>query len=299
MIMKWKIAAKFQEYSFMKELLNKIFNEDALIGIKGIPDESVDLIVADPPYGLGKDYGNDSDKLKPKDHLAWSYQWIDAIIPKLKKTGSFYVFLTWQYSPEIFSYLKKKLIMVNEIIWDRRVPSMGGSTRSFSSVHDNIGFFVKETKYYFDIDAVRIPYDEETKKARTRSIFVGKKWLEMGYNPKDIWSVARIHAQDPERTDHPTQKPLEILARMVLASSPKNGIVLDPFMGSGSTAVASILNCRNYIGFEINKKYCQLAEDRIKEAENNLFNCSNINKALDKSAVGMREPLNTQATLLE
>ena len=78
----------------MKELLNKIFNEDALIGIKGISDESVDLIVADPPYGLGKDYGNDSDKLKPEDYLNWSYQWIDAIIPQLKKTGSLYVFLT-------------------------------------------------------------------------------------------------------------------------------------------------------------------------------------------------------------
>lgn len=71
--------------------------------------------------------------------------------------------------------------MVNEIIWDRRVPSMGGSTRKFSSVHDNIGFFVKSQKdYYFNLDPVRIPYDEETKKARTRSIFVGKKWLEMG-----------------------------------------------------------------------------------------------------------------------
>ena len=189
--------------------------------------------------------------------------------------------------------------MVNEIIWDRRVPSMGGSTRSFSSVHDNIGFFVREARYYFNIDAVRIPYDEETKKARTRSIFVGKKWLEVGYNPKDIWSVARIHAQDPERTDHPTQKPLEILARMVLASSPKKGIVLDPFMGSGSTAVASILNGRNYIGFEINKKYCQMAESRINKVENNLFNCVNINKALDKTKVEMRESLSVQATLLE
>jgi site-specific DNA-methyltransferase (adenine-specific) len=158
------------------------------------------------------------------EYLNWSYKWIDAVLKKLKETGSFYIFLTWRYSPEIFTYIKTKMKMMNEIIWDRRVPSMGGSTRSFSSVHDTIGFFVKSKNYYFDLDSIRISYDEETKKARTRSIFVGKKWLEIGYNPKDLWSVSRIHKQDPERQDHPTQKPLEIIDRIVLASSSINGV---------------------------------------------------------------------------
>ena len=157
----------------MNKYLNRIFNEDVIEGINKIPNNSVDLIVTDPPYCLGKDYGNNSDKLNPKEYLLWSAKWIDAIIPKLKDTGSFYIFLTWKYSPEIFSYMKTKLTMINEIIWDRRVPSMGGSTRKFSSVHDNIGFFVKSKKYYFNIDSVRIPYDEKTKKARTRPRFVG------------------------------------------------------------------------------------------------------------------------------
>lgn len=249
----------------MEELLNKIFNEDILEGINKIPNNSIDLIVSDPPYCLGKDYGNNSDKLKPKDYLEWSKQWIDAVIPKIKHTGSFYIFLTWKYSPEIFSYMKTKLIMINEIIWDRRVPSMGGSTRKFSSVHDNIGLFVKSRDYYFNLDSVRISYDEKTKKARTRSIFVGKKWLELGYNPKDVWSVARIHAQDPEREAHPTQKPLEIIERIIKASSPDKGIVLDPFMGSGTTAVACIKHNRNYIGFEINPEYCKIIEERVKK----------------------------------
>jgi len=124
----------------MEPVLNKIFNEDVLYGINKIPDDYVDLIVADPPYCLGKDYGNNSDKLKPDDYLKWSKEWIDAVIPKLKDTGSFYIFLSWRYSPEIFSYIKTKMIMINEIIWDRKSPSMGGSTRKFSSVHDNIGF---------------------------------------------------------------------------------------------------------------------------------------------------------------
>lgn len=247
------------------EYVNKIYNQDVLEGINIIPDGVLDLIVADPPYCLGKDYGNNSDKLNPGEYLEWTYKWIDAVIPKLKETGSFYIFLTWRYSPEIFSYIKTKLTMMNEIIWDRKVPSMGGSTRSFTSVHDTIGFFVKSKKYFFDLDAVRIPYDEKTKKARSRKIFEGAKWLEIGYNPKDLWSVSRIHKQAPERENHPTQKPLEIINRIVLASSPENGLVLDPFMGSGTTAISCINNNRNYIGFELNSSYCDIIKNRIKK----------------------------------
>ncbi len=266
----------------MEEIINKIFNEDVLAGIGKIPNESIDLIIADPPYCLGKDYGNNSDKKSPSEYLEWSKKWIDAVIPKLKNTGSFYIFLSWRYSPEIFSFIKTRLTMINEIIWDRRVPSMGGSTRRFSSVHDNIGFFVKTKKYYFDLDAVRIPYDPKTKKARTRSIFVGKKWLEVGYNPKDVWSVPRIHAQDPERENHPTQKPLEIIERIVKASCPEEGIVLDPFMGSGTTAAACVINNRKYVGFEVNSKYCEIIEERIKKLRGKLTLFSSDNEEKQK-----------------
>ena len=276
----------------MEEIINKIFNEDVLAGIGKIPNDSIDLIIADPPYCLGKDYGNNSDKKSPSEYLEWSKKWIDAVIPKLKNTGSFYIFLSWRYSPEIFSFIKTKLIMINEIIWDRRVPSMGGSTRRFSSVHDNIGFFVKTKKYYFDLDAVRIPYDPKTKKARTRSIFVGKKWLEVGYNPKDVWSVPRIHAQDPERENHPTQKPLEIIERIVKASCPEEGIVLDPFMGSGTTAAACVINNRKYVGFEVNSKYCEIIEERIKKLQGKLTFFSSDNKEKqEKKNVGNIEQL--------
>ena len=191
---------------------------------------------------------------------------IDAVLPKLKASGSLYVFLTWQHAPEIFSYLKTRLLMVNEIIWDRRVPSMGGSTRKFSSVHDNIGFFAASRDYYFDLDSIRIPYDAQTKKARSRSIFVGKKWLEIGYNPKDLWSVSRLHRQDAEREDHPTQKPLAIIERILLASSPPGGLVLDPFMGSGTTAAAAAVRGRRFVGFELNSDYLAIARGRVAAA---------------------------------
>ena len=243
-----------------------LYNEDFLSGVERLDNNSVDLVIADPPYSLGKDYGNNSDKKSPSEYLEWTEKWIDAVIPKVKDTGSLYVFTTWRFSPEIFSYMKRRLIMLNEIIWDRKVPSMGGSTRRFSSVHDTIGFFAKSKNYYFDIDPVRIPYDPETKKARTRSIFVGKKWLEVGYNPKDVWSVSRLHRIHREREDHPTQKPLEIIERMVKSSCPENGIVLDPFAGSGTTVEACVKNNRHCIAFEINPSYCDMIDERMRRA---------------------------------
>ena len=221
-------------------------------------------MVADPPYGLGKDFGNGSDKLDAVSFLRWTEAWVDGVFPKLKGSGSLYVFTSWRFSPEIFSYLKGRMVMVNEIIWDRRVPSMGGGTRRYSSVHDTIGFFVKSKGYFFDLDAVRIPYDGETKKARTRSIFVGKKWLELGCNPKDVWSVARLHRLDGEREAHPTQKPLEIVERMVRASCPEGGVVLDPFAGSGTTIEACLRNNRECIAFEVNREYCEVIKRRLE-----------------------------------
>ncbi len=245
---------------------HRVINEDCLKGIAKLADASVDLVIADPPYCLGKDYGNDSDQMEPEEFLRFTEQWITAILPKLKPTGSLYIFATWQYSPEIFVFLKKHMIMLNEIIWDRRVPSMGGTTRKFSSVHDNIGFFAKNKKYYFDIDPVRIPYDAETKKARSRSIFVGKKWLEVGYNPKDIWSISRLHRIHAEREEHPTQKPLELVERMVLASCPPGGLVVDPFGGSGTTIDACIRHGRDCVTYEINPDYCKIIKRRIERA---------------------------------
>jgi len=244
----------------------RLLNRDFLTDVANIPDGSIDLILCDPPYGLGKDYGNDSDMRTGEDFLAWTRGWLELAIPKLKPSGSLYIFCTWQYAPEIFSFLKTKLTMINEIIWDRRVPSMGGTVRRFTSVHDNIGFFAVSKDYFFDLDPVRIPYDAVTKKARSRKLFEGSKWLELGYNPKDVWSVSRLHRQHAERVDHPTQKPLEIVERMVLASCPKGGRVLDPFMGSGTTAVACARQQREFVGYEINESYCAIARERVSAA---------------------------------
>ena len=253
----------------------RLYNEDFLEGINKVPDASVDLVISDPPYGLGKDFGNSSDVMTHEEAVKWTLMWVDLTLPKLKPTATLYIFATWRNSPEIFSAIKKRLIMVNEIIWDRCVPSMGGSTRRFSSVHDNIGMFVVNKDYYFDIDSVRIPYDEETKKARTRSVFEGAKWLEVGYNPKDVWKVSRLHRQHREREDHPTQKPMELIERMVRASCPEGGVVLDPFAGSGTAVEVCEALCRECIAFEINSNYCELIESRL-ERNRGLFHTANL-----------------------
>lgn len=250
--------------------LSTLYCADFLETSDVVADGSVDVIVADPPYGLGKDYGNDSDLRKGDDYVAWSAAWLELALAKLKPHGTLYLFASWQHAPELFSWVKRRMTMVNEIIWDRRVPSMGGSTRRFSSVHDNIGMFVNGGKYYFDLDSVRIPYDAETKKARSRKIFEGKKWLELGYNPKDLWSFPRLHRQDPERSEHPTQKPMALIERMVLASCPPDGLVMDPFIGSGTTAVASQLHARRCVGFEINPMYCDIAQRRLEHLTQHL-----------------------------
>lgn len=243
-----------------------LHNLDFLANAGLVPDGAVDLVIADPPYRLGKDYGNRSDMKSQEDFLAWTREWITLALPKLKRAGSLYVFTTWRHAPEIFSFIKQHMTMVNEIIWDRRVPSMGGSTRRFSSVHDTIGFFVRSSGYYFDIDAVRIPYDAETRKARSRALFAGSKWLELGFNPKDVWSVSRLHRLHREREDHPTQKPLEIIQRMIRASCPEGGLVLDPFAGSGTTVDACIRNGRRCVAFELNADYCDIIRARAARA---------------------------------
>ena len=274
----------------MNQWRNRVFCGDVIAGIEQIPDASIDLILADPPYGLGKDYGNDSDKLDTADYLAWMTSWVDAVLPKLKPTGSLYIFLTWRNSPEIFVMLKQRLTMINEIIWDRRVPSMGGSTRRYSSVHDTIGFFAAAKNYYFNLDAIRVPYDAVTKKARSRSIFVGAKWLEIGYNPKDVWSVSRLHREHRERADHPTQKPLEIVERMIKASCPPGGVVFDPFMGSGTSAVAALRTGRDYVGFELNADYCELIVGRLAEAAASIAKVAESAESADTAAPILPQP---------
>ena len=245
---------------------NQVYNEDFLSGVGRIPDASVDLIVADPPYNLGKDYGNDSDQRESAEFLEWTRGWLELAIPKLKEQGSLYIFATWRYSPEIFSFLKTRMLMINEIIWDRKVPSMGGSTRRYSSVHDTIGFFARSKDYYFDLDAVRIPYDAATKKARSRSHLCREK-MARGRLQSERRLVGFAPAPHPQRTrkspDPKTAR--DNRAHDPRSACPANGVVFDPFAGSGTTVAACLLNERKYVAYEINEDYYRTILSRIKK----------------------------------
>ena len=273
-----------------------VFNDDGIRVLENIPDGSIDLIVADPPYGLKKDYGNDSDHMEMIEYISWMESWVKMAKTKLKRTGLLYVFQSWQRSPEIFSMCKKHFLMINEIIWDRRVPSMGGTTRKFSSVHDNIGVFAVGKDYYFNLDPVRIPYDDATKKARSRSIFVGAKWLEVGYNPKDVWSISRLHAIHSERRNHPTQKPRELIDRIILSSSPEEGLVVDPFAGTGTSAEACLVNNRLCITAEINEAYYAQILERLDQIPE--YNSVAIDEKLILSEGAVRKATISDAAVL-
>ena len=209
--------------------------------IKSIEDNSIDLIVADPPYNLGKDYGNNKDNLNFEEYISFSKNWLGECHRVLKTDGTIYIFIGFRYISYLYQILENDLQMnfVNWISWHY---TQGiGKTKGFSPRHDDILMFSKTKKFKFNLDEVRIPQKFYRKINNMR-----------GANPGDVWEVSHIHYCQKNRQPHPTQKPEALIERMVLASSNEGDCVLDPFCGSGTTLrVCQQLN-RNAIGIEIN-----------------------------------------------
>lgn len=241
----------------------ELYNCDFLIYVVYLLDVLIDLIVVDLLYGFGKDYGNDLDKCLGDDFFVWMCEWFDFVILKLKLSGLMYIFCMWQYVLEIFSFLKMKFMMVNEIIWDWCVLSMGGMMCCFMLVYDNIGFFVVFKVYYFDFDLVCILYDVDMKKVCLCKLFEGSKWLEMGYNLKDVWLVLCLYWQYVECVDYLIQKLLEIIEWMVFVSCLLGGCVFDLFMGSGMIVVVCVWQGCDFVGYEINESYCVIVYECV------------------------------------
>jgi site-specific DNA-methyltransferase (adenine-specific) len=219
---------------------------------------SIDLILTDPPYNLGKDYGNGSDQQSVEAYLR-----LDRAVDR-RRAAQAEAERQPVHLPDLAlraGDLRDAEKAHDDDERDHLGPprAVDGRQRAqLRSVHDTIGFFVAARIIISTSTPCAFPYDAETKKARSRSIFVGAKWLEVGYNPKDLWSVSRLHREHPERADHPTQKPLEIIERMLKASCPPGGVVLDLFMGSGTTAIAAKRCGRHFVGFELNPDYCAI-----------------------------------------
>ncbi len=232
----------------------EILQGDALELFDDIATQSVDLIIADPPYNLGKDYGNNHDLKGFDEYLDFSRRWLSQAQRVLKPTGTLYVFMGVRFISYLYDILDRQLKMFfNSWICWHYTQGMGRTT-GFSPRHDDILMFNKSAKYTFNLDAVRVPQ----KYYRTRNNM-------RGANPGDVWKFSHVHYCNANRQNHPTQKPEGLIERMVLASSDAGELVLDPFSGSGTTLrVCQQLN-RACVGFELNPDFVQMTKDRLQQ----------------------------------
>jgi len=230
----------------------KIILGNCLDIMQDFSSESIDLIVTDPPYNLGKDYGNNSDNLEHESYLSFSRIWLSEAKRILKPSGTIYVFMGVRYISYVYSILEKELgLYFNS--WITWTYTQGiGKTKGFSPRHDDILMFTKSNHFKFNLDSIRVP------QKYYRSINNMR-----GANPGNVWEFSHIHFCQSNRLNHPTQKPEALFERMILASSDENDIVLDPFCGSGTTLrVCQQIN-RRAIGIEINEQYLQLTKERL------------------------------------
>jgi len=247
--------------------INDVYNLDCFDFLKEIDDKTVDLAVIDPPYNMKKATW---DTFKSHDDfLHFTYQWIDALLPKLKDNGSLYIFNTPFNSAFILQYLiSKKMYFQNWITWDKR-DGMGTSKKRYANGQETILFFTKSNEHIFNYNDIRVPYEtpERVKKGILKN---GKRWFP---NPKgrycgEVWHITserhknKINGKTPKML-HPTPKPLELIERIIKASSNSGSLVLDCFVGSGTTAVAAKKLGRNFIVSDINIDYVNLAKEKI------------------------------------
>ncbi len=230
----------------------EILSGDALDLFETIEDESVDLVIADPPYNLGKNYGNNNDSWDSESYLEFSQKWLSHSKRVLTPNGAIYVFMGVRFISYLYSIMDKDLALLfnSWIVWHY---TQGiGKTLGFSPRHDDILLFTKSKNFTFNLDPVRIP--QKYYRARNNM---------RGANPGDVWEFSHVHYCNTNRENHPTQKPEGLIERMVLASSNEGNLVLDPFVGSGTTLrVCQQLN-RSAIGFEINPEYVAMTKERL------------------------------------
>lgn len=227
---------------------------DVLERIKELEDESVDLIVTDPPYNLNKNYGKTKDNLLHEEYVEFTRKWVREAYRVLKKDGTIYVFMGMRYISYLYIILEQELGMKfnSWITW--HYTQGVGRKKGFSSRHDDILMFTKSDKFKFNLDDVRVPQKYYRSVNNMR-----------GANPGNVWKFSHMHYCNTNRKKHPTQKPEALYERMILASSDKGDVVLDCFLGSGTGARVSQQLGRNFIGIEINPEYIKMAKERLKE----------------------------------
>ena len=227
---------------------------DSIDLLKELSSNSVNLIVADPPYNLGKDYGNNHDLKGFEDYLEFTRQWTSEAKRVLTDDGTMYVFMGVRFISYLYGILdrEQKLFFNSWVVWHY---TQGiGKTKGFSPRHDDILVFNKSKKFKFNLDDVRVPQKYYRSRNNMR-----------GANPGDVWKFSHVHYSNPSRQNHLTQKPEGLIERMILASSDEGDTVLDPFLGSGTTLRACQQLNRKGIGFELNPEYVEMTKVRLSE----------------------------------
>lgn len=245
-----------------------VINGDAFLVLKKMPADTFDLLFADPPYNLTKKFGKEAFKQSTSDEYeSWLDSWIKTCVPLLKATASIYICGDWRSAAAIQRIGSKYFRLRNRITWEREKGR--GAMANWKNAAEDIWFFTVSGEYTFNLDAVKqrrrvlAPYRENGKP---------KDWDEEGKfrdtHPSNIWTDITVPFWSmPENTDHPTQKPEKLLAKIILASSNEGDHILDPFAGSGTTAVVARKLGRHFTAIESDEEFCLLAAKRLELAE--------------------------------
>lgn len=254
-----------------KDLINKTLNGDVIEMLKFLPDEFANLIIIDPPYNLTKNFnGMKFNSRSENSYDEYLETWFPEVCKKLKPNGSLYMCGDWKCTASLQRAIEKELTIMNRITWQREKGR--GAKSNWKNGMEDIWFAVKNPDdYYFDVESVMMkrkvlaPYKiegnpkdwDESKEGKFRLTYPSNFWDDISI---PFWSM-------PENTDHPTQKPEKLYAKLILASSKEGDVVFDPFLGSGTTSVVAKKLNRKYCGIELNEEYCLWAEKRLKIAD--------------------------------
>lgn len=255
----------------LASLLGTTLHQDCREAIAHLPATTVDLLILDPPYNLRKNYNGELfSRRSPTDYLTWFESWLVPLKRLLKPTASVYVCADWQSSAVIYPLLADHFCVRNRITWEREKGR--GSKMNWKNASEDIWFCTVSDRYAFNVEAVKLrrrviaPYRDRNG--------LPKDWQDTGggrfrlTHPSNLWTDISVPFWSmPENTDHPTQKPEKLIAKLVLASSQIGEVILDPFLGSGTTSVVAKKLDRRYIGIESDFDYCCLAEKRLHLVE--------------------------------
>ena len=253
------------------EVVGRIIHQEFHEAQRFLPHAFADLVILDPPYNLTKNYNSHTFQAKEAEtYQLWFDDIISLLVPLLRPTTTIYACSDWQTSTLIFPILNKHFHVRNRITWEREKGR--GAKSNWKNNTEDIWFCTVGDSYHFDVEAVKLkrrviaPYRTENGEP--------KDWNESDNgnyrltHPSNIWSDITIPFWSmPENTDHPTQKPEKLIAKLILASSRARDVVFDPFLGSGTSAVVAKKLGRRYCGVELDRDYCCWALKRLKLAE--------------------------------